>query len=264
MDSHKFLSLTTFFLLFQLFQVSGQSLKVTGHVHADDGTALSGVSISLRGIAVGTATRDDGSFELSSLSEGRFTMTVSSVGYIGQSKDFTLKSGQDLVFEFVLKSDAHSMEEALILGKTEAQQLKETGFNVNAIDVKAFANSNWDINQILNASSGIRIRENGGLGSDFNFSMNGLSGRQVKFFIDGIPMENFGGAMSLNNIPVNLAERIEIYKGVVPAELGADALGGAVNIVTAQNTKRFLDASYSYGSFNMSISEIRGQAFRSI
>ncbi|MCE7042614.1 TonB-dependent receptor [Dyadobacter sp. CY312] len=258
MDSHKFLSLTTFFLLFQLFQVSGQSLKVIGHVHADDGTALSGVSISLRGTAVGTATRDDGSFELSSLSEGRFTMTVSSVGYIGQSKDFTLKSGQDLVFEFVLKSDAHSMEEALILGKTEAQQLKETGFNVNAIDVKAFANSNRDINQILNASSGIRIRENGGLGSDFNFSMNGLSGRQVKFFIDGIPMENFGGAMSLNNIPVNLAERIEIYKGVVPAELGADALGGAVNIVTAQNTKRFLDASYSYGSFNTHRASLNG------
>ena len=258
MDPRRFLIFTICFFLLCIFEISAQSIKITGQVHADDGAALSGASVALRGTSIGTVTTTDGSFSLSPIPEGRFTISVSSVGYIGQSKEFVAKSGKDLVFDFVLKSDSRDMEEALVLGKTEAQQLKETGFNVNAIDVKPFANSNRDINQILNASSGIRIRENGGLGSDFNFSMNGLSGRQVKFFIDGIPMENFGGAMSLNNIPVNLAERIEIYKGVVPSELGADALGGAVNIVTAQNTKRFLDASYSFGSFNTHRASLNG------
>ena len=47
-----------------------------------------------------------------------------------------------------------------------------------------------------------------------------------------------------------MIERIEVYKGVVPIYLGADALGGAVNIVTSDNAKDFLDVSYSYGSFN--------------
>ena len=250
--------ISTICFLFCIFGASGQSVKVTGRVHADDGSALSGVRVTLKGTTAGTVTSSDGSFSLSPVSQGRFTLVVSSVGYATQSKEFAVKPGKDLVFDFILKSDSRDMAEALIVGKTETQQLKETGFNVNAIDIKPFANSNRDINQILNASSGIRIRENGGLGSDFNFSMNGLSGRQVKFFIDGIPMENFGGAMSLNNIPVNLAERIEIYKGVVPAELGADALGGAVNIVTAQNTQRFLDASYSYGSFNTHRASLNG------
>ena len=250
--------ISLFFLTSFIFEVSAQSIKISGQVSSEDGTGLSGVSVLLKGTSIGTVTETDGSFVLTVSKEGRFEISVSSVGYISQSQEFSVKRSNEIKVGFILKSDSRSMDEAVILGKTEAQEIRETGFNVNAIDVKRFANSNRDLNQVLNATSGIRIRENGGMGSDFNFSMNGLSGRQVKFFIDGIPMENFGGAMSLNNIPVNLAERIEVYKGVVPVELGADALGGAVNIVTAQNTKKYLDASYSYGSFNTHRASLNG------
>src|SRR5699024_8326218 len=68
--------------------------------------------------------------------------------------------------------------------------------------------------------------------------------------MDGVHMEGMGCSFQLNNIPVNLAERIEIYKGVVPIELGADALGGAINIITNKRNKSYADVSYSYGSFN--------------
>ena len=63
-------------------------------------------------------------------------------------------------------------------------------------------------------------------------------------------MEGMGTSFQINNIPVNLAERIEIYKGVVPVGFGGDAIGGAVNIVTNRRRRSFVDASYSYGSFN--------------
>lgn len=51
-------------------------------------------------------------------------------------------------------------------------------------------------------------------------------------------------------MPVNLAERIEVYKGVVPVHLGGDALGGAINIVTNKRISKYVDVSYSVGSFN--------------
>ncbi|RYE16642.1 MAG: hypothetical protein EOP51_25420, partial [Sphingobacteriales bacterium] len=75
---------------------------------------------------------------------------------------------------------------------------------------------------------------------------------------DGYVSRRTNGAW-LNNIPVNLAERIEVYKGVVPVELGADALGGAVNIITDQHTRKYLDASVSYGSFNTSRAALSGR-----
>lgn len=83
-----------------------------------------------------------------------------------------------------------------------------------------------------------------------NFSLNGFKGSQVRFFIDGVPMDNFGTSFQINNIPINLAERIEVYKGVVPVGLGSDALGGAVNIITNSFKKNHLEASYSFVSFN--------------
>ena len=81
--------------------------------------------------------------------------------------------------------------------------------------------------------------------------IDGFSGKHVKIFIDGIPQEGAGAAFDLNNVPINFADCIEVYKGVVPVGFGTDAIGGVVNIVTnKQPGKWFMDASYSYGSFN--------------
>ncbi|WP_448634119.1 TonB-dependent receptor plug domain-containing protein [Pedobacter panaciterrae] len=98
------------------------------------------------------------------------------------------------------------------------------------------------------------------MGSNFNVSLNGFSGNHIRYFIDGIPMDNFGSSFQINNIPINVAERVEVYKGVVPMWLGSDALGGAVNIVTGNRHRNYVDASYSYGSFNTHRSVINAAA----
>ncbi len=150
-----------------------------------------------------------------------------------------------------------NINEVRVTGKTGIRKVKEQAFNVNVIDANQFYNSSADINQTLNRSTGIRIREDGGLGSSFNFSLNGFSGKQIKFFMDGLPMDNFGSSLTLNNFPATMAERIEIYKGVLPVNLGADALGGAVNIITRTHAN-YLDISYGYGSFNTHKTGING------
>ena len=59
-----------------------------------------------------------------------------------------------------------------------------------------------------------------------------------------------GGGGSINGVPLELIDRIEIYKGVVPAKLGGSAMGGAINIVLKEFPPRYLDASYAYESYN--------------
>lgn len=111
---------------------------------------------------------------------------------------------------------------------------------------------------------GLKLREAGGVGSDMILSLDGFSGKHVKLFIDGVPQEGVGSSFGLNNIPINFADRIEVYRGVVPVGFGTDALGGVINIVTNKNRKNwFLDASYSYGSFNTHKSYVNfGQTFK--
>ena len=120
-----------------------------------------------------------------------------------------------------------------------------------AVDTKELYNSTKSLGEALTRLPGVKLRETGGVGSDMQIMLDGFSGKHVKVFIDGVPQEGAGTGFDLNNIPVNYAKRIEVYKGVVPVDFGTDAIGGIVNVVTDKNKRElFLDASYSYGSFN--------------
>lgn len=195
-------------------------------------------------------TDKNGVFELKNLEPGNYKIRFEAFGYPDLVFNALLIDGEDLTLRDIqfLKKNTR-LNTVTVVGRNSIQALKQQGFNVAAIDANKLHNTTYDLNQALNKVSGIRVRESGGLGSAFNFSLNGFSGNQVKFFMDGIPMDNFGTSFQMNNIPINTAERIEVYKGVVPVTLGGDALGGAINIVTS-NKNNYLDASYSYGSFN--------------
>jgi outer membrane receptor protein involved in Fe transport len=252
------------FLFLFLFSASSfgafaqNSTVISGYIK-DGNEIITGASVMVKGTKTGVTSNGKGYYEITNIKPGTYTLVVSYLGYLKEAKSVTLSNDQKLNLNFSLKKDQQQLHNVNIHGKTKNQEVKESGFAVNAIDTKKFANTTADLNQILNRSTGVRIREQGGLGSDFKFSINGLSGKQVKFFIDGIPMEVMGSAMSLNNIPVNLADRLEVYKGVVPVQLGADAMGGAVNVVTNQKASNYLDVSHSYGSFNTNRSALTAQ-----
>ena len=146
-----------------------------------------------------------------------------------------------------------------VLGKSKAQQLKEGAFSVNAIDVKQLAGMSVTLDDVVGRTAGVKVRTEGGAGSDFDLSINGMSGNSVRYFIDGVPADIKGSGVNLANLPVSLVNRVEVYKGVVPAFLGTDALGGAVNIVTNKKRVSYLDASYTIGSFNTHRADVSGQ-----
>ena len=135
--------------------------------------------------------------------------------------------------------------------------MHEQAYAISVLDLKNQYQTAAPLSKLLGTVSSVRIREDGGLGSNYSFSMNGFSGNQVKFFIDGIPMDNFGSSFSLANISANMADRVEVYKGVLPVTLGTDALGGAVNIVSRTDAN-YLDATYSIGSYNTHRAAING------
>ena len=139
---------------------------------------------------------------------------------------------------------------AVAVHASSLKSLEQSTRAVTVIDAKKYYNRPATAISLINQSPGVRVRQDGGLGSKADFSINGISGRQVKFFINGIPADLLGAGNRINIFPVNAIDHIEIYKGVVPIELGSDALGGAVNVVTRQQLNNYIDASYSIGSFN--------------
>jgi len=223
--------------------------NITGTVKDQSGEVIPNASLTIQSGPTVLSDRH-GRFRFSQLPAGRYIITAYSVGYQEASQEVEVSGNQAHVVDFELEASLVAIDEVDVTGLAVHQQINRQAFHVTAIDAKQLHSNTLDLAHALDKVSGVRVRETGGVGSNFNFSLNGFSGKQVKFYLDGIPMENFGSAFQINNIPINLAERIEVYKGVVPITLGGDALGGAVNIVTNANHRNYLDISYSYGSFN--------------
>src|SRR5690606_27862680 len=162
----------------------------------------------------------------------------------------TTPNNKRVQLNFILNENAENLEQVTINGKSKATAIETEGFAVNVIDTKEASQRNIQTNELLNTTVGVKIRQNGGLGSQVEYSLNGLSGSAVRIFIDGIPISVYGSSFSLNSLPPSMIKRIEVYKGVVPGYLADDALGGAINIVLQESARNHLNASVSYGSFN--------------
>jgi len=237
-------------LTFLGLSVHAQQLhSFNGQVKRADGTPVYGAGIEVRSTGKTSLTDKEGKFRLT-LASGTYMLRITHIGFAALDRKVTVPAEGNTELQFILKDSEQDLSEVSVIGRTVAQETNRQAFNVSAIDAKKLYNTTLDISGALDRVAGIRVRESGGVGSNFNLSLNGFSGNHVKYFIDGIPMDNFGSSFQINNIPINIAERVEVYKGVVPMWLGSDALGGAVNIVTGDKYRNYFDASYSFGSFN--------------
>lgn len=246
-----------FLAVFGFSDALAQELAIlSGKITSSDGHPVAQASLAIEGTSYGTYSNDNGSYRLE-LPEGTYTVVASFIGYESQKKSVRL-TGKKTV-DFILKEETVALKDVEVYAKSKSQKLREGAFAVNALDVKPVVNSLSNLNELVNRTSGVKVRQEGGVGSDYDLSINGMSGNSVRYFIDGVPLETKGSEVSLANLPVNIIDHIEMYKGVVPAYLGSDALGGAINIVTKKEKKNYLDMSYGIGSFHTHKADLNAQ-----
>lgn len=228
---------------------SATMARLQGVVTNESGIPVPYATVYVDGTSHGVTTDAEGRYMIY-VDAGDATIVASSLGYESDNREMTFYAGNTYHMDYTLRESATDIEEVMV-SASGVGVVKRSPFNAVAIDTKALANGSKSLSDALTKAPGVKLRESGGVGSDMAISLDGFSGKHVKVFIDGVPQEGVGGSFSLNNIPAGYAERIEIYRGVVPVGFGADALGGVVNIVTAKRRSSwFADASYSYGSFN--------------
>lgn len=231
-------------------------------ISAEDKSIIDFATVYLKGTSYGCTTNERGIYHLKAPA-GTYTLVVSAIGFETFEEQITLKNEERTRQTIVLKTATHQLDEVVVVSNG-VSRVQKSAFNAVALDTRELHNSTKSLSDALTKLPGLKLRESGGVGSDMQLMLDGFSGKHVKIFIDGVPQEGAGTAFDINNIPVNFAERIEVYKGVVPVGFGTDALGGVINIVTNKRRRSWhLDASYSYGSFNTHKSYINfGQTFR--
>lgn len=245
-----------FFLLFLLLNTSVATMAqkerptrpIMGMVTDNERLPVAHALIAIQGQHVRIRSNSEGKFMLTVPTDRTVTLHIKAMGY--EEQTIKIMPTTKALSPIILSQTSQHIEAATVIADG-VKRLKESAFNTVSIDAKALANTSKTLSDALAVAPGVKVRESGGVGSDMSLSMDGFSDKHLKIFIDGVPQEGIGDAFSLNNIPVSFADRIEIYKGVVPVDFGTDAPGGVINIVTRRKPVNgwSLEASYTGGSF---------------
>lgn len=237
------------FVYLTAYAQTGSSGVISGKIISDDKKAVEYATVRLKGTSYGGHTDQQGIYHIKAPA-GNYTLVVSAVGYKTVEQAVAVKAGTRQKLNVRIREEAIQLGEVSVVS-AGVSRVNNSAYNAVAVDTKDMLNTTKTLSEALAKTPGLKLRESGGVGSDMNLMLDGFSGKHVKIFIDGVPQEGVGSSFGLNNIPVNFADRIEVYKGVVPVGFGTDAIGGVINIVTNRKPRSwFLDASYSYGSFN--------------
>lgn len=242
--------MTLLLVALSTFVYAQSTSVVTGKVYDEKGAAVPFASVIIDSLNLGAVSDANGVYKIGKVPFGIHLIKARALGFYETSENVLVNGANPVQKDFYIKEDIRHLDEVVVEGQSEATEKKAEAYAVEVIDTKKIQNRDINMNQLTTQTAGIRVRESGGLGSNFSYSLNGMSGRSVRFFVDGIPIDRYGSGYSINNFPVNLIERVEIYKGVVPPQFGSDALGGVINILSKNSFYNYLDASYSFGSFN--------------
>lgn len=233
----------------------GQTSLLASVVDEHDG-AINKATIIFQGNTY--ITDNLGKINIDNLSEGLHPISVHVDDYLPLQDTIEILANYQNKYTFTLFSQDNKLEDVTIYAKSKEQILREAPIKTVVVDTRAVIDRPNTLSELMNQSAGIRIRQSGGLGNNVDIAINGFQGNAVQYFRDGIPLEYLGGAFNINNVPINLLQRVEIYKGVIPVSLGADALGGAVNLVSNTQMTNHVNLSYSYGSFNTHTANVSG------
>jgi TonB family protein len=218
-------------------------------------SGAAGVQVTVRGSdgpTQMTRTDERGRFRFDALAPGPYAVTARAPGLGEVELRTEVVANQGARITARLEPPATEAPiEVTVRASSEAERRRQSAEAVTVVETERVKRESADMGEVLARTQGVGVRRGGGLGSSTRFSLNGLTDYQVRFFLDGVPLELAGYPFGVANVPVSLVERAEIYSGVVPIRFGADALGGAVNLVTNPDLHgTHAGASYEVGSFD--------------
>lgn len=247
-------------LLLTCYVAKGQNApthSISGKVTDETGEPFPYATVTIDTLQIAASTDEEGRYLLTNIPPGIFQVTVQSFGFKKQTQTIEIKNKSVFNIDFRQYVEVITLDGVTLTSESETTTIENSAQAVSVIETTEARQKTGDLGEVLSQSEGVSVRRAGGLGSGMRFSLNGLTDDQIRFFVDDIPLEFSPYSLGLANIPVNLINRLEVYKGVLPVKFGADALGGGVNVVTYPIESGLgLDFSYSTKKKGMSSVEI--------
>lgn len=238
-----------------------RSGAISGRIIDEQNLPLPGASIFLKEIEQGTSSDANGFYRFSGISTGKYTLTVSYIGYETQSKMIEV-SNEVVEVDFKI-TEGIALKEIVISsymqGQNKAINQQKNSVNitniVSADQVGRFPDAN--IGDALKRIPGINVQYDQG---EARFGhVRGTAPEFNSVMLDGdrIPSaEAETRSVQLDLVPADMIQTVEVNKVVTP-DMDADAIGGAINLITKSNPyDQRISATLSSG-YNFLVNKIQ-------
>lgn len=225
-----------YYLFVGIISTHSQTNSISGKI-TSKGEALPFANVYLANTKLGTASNEEGFFELKNIPNGDYTLISSSVGFNLKSLKIILTGNQKLVKNFNLNEN-YSLEKIVVSGTLRPISKSNSPVSVEVYSTTFFKkNPTPSIFESLQNVNGVRPQLNCNVCNTGDIHINGLEGPYTFVLIDGMPIvSGLSTVYGLTGIPQALIERVEVVKGPASTLYGSEAVGGIINIITKKTS----------------------------
>lgn len=229
---------------------SGQTKKITGAIKDENGEAVIGANVSVKGTTTGTITDIDGNFSLEA--QQGATLLISYIGY--ETQEITV--GSQSVYSIRLSEDSQALDEVVVIGYGTQNRQAITGSITKAdIDTYRDVPTNNIMETIKGSVPGLNVGGVNKAGNVAGFSIRGQNstrdgGNNPLIVLDGAIYDG-----SLADIPSEDIENFTVLKDASAAAVyGSRSANGVILIQTkrgrSKSSKPEFNVNLSYGISN--------------
>lgn len=226
---------------------------ITGHV-IEKGTenSLPYAAVLIVETGQGTVSDENGEFKFKKIPAGKYTLKVQLLGYETQMKNVTVSNDFTVDIHFLMSDESIMTDEVVVSANRNETSRKVAPVVVNVMNAKLFESVNsTDLAKSLNYQSGLRVENNCQNCGFPQVRINGLEGPYSQILINSRPVVSaLSGVYGLEQIPVNMIERVEVVRGGGSALFGANAVGGTINIITKDPVNNSFQISSTMSNMN--------------
>lgn len=209
-------------------------------------------TVQIVGTSYGTVSNEEGQFKFKNLSEGKYILRVQALGYKTQEKTVEVSKEFATVVHFLMEEETFITDEVVVSANRNEVSRREAPVIVNVMGAKLFETVNsTDLAKSLSYQSGLRVENNCQNCGFPQVRINGLEGPYSQILINSRPVISaLSGVYGLEQIPVNMVDRVEVVRGGGSALFGANAVGGTINIITKDPVSNSFQVASTLSNMN--------------
>ena len=215
-------------------------------------------SVGISGTSFGDKSNALGKYEIKGIPYGTYKIMASYVGFKKVEREVVLDKNQSTVeLDFDLTQKKLQLERIVITGTKTFKRQTNSPVIVNVMDSKALDNVQaCNLSEGLKFQPGLRVETDCQTCNYTQLRMNGLAGGYSQILINGRPIFSpLTGLYGMEQLPVNMIERIEVVRGGGSSLYGSSAIGGTVNVITKIPKKNSYELNYTHLNINRGASD---------